>query len=168
MRRSSREEEAVGSSSNTVDYWLLITDCPVCILGRKRSLFAWAERRWGNLDMPAQWRHVDNKSICTFVQLCWSHVCLPQGDQGLQGPPGPFEYVDPPEDLYVKGEQVESIVSTMVLWSSTQFALLYTWNAGSLPVLLQFSSKAQPSVVWIVGFVGSNVEVQLVQTDLDV
>lgn len=33
-------------------------------------------------------------------------VLVPQGDQGLQGPPGPFEYVDPPEDLYIKGEQV--------------------------------------------------------------
>lgn len=32
----------------------------------------------------------------------------PQGDQGLQGPPGPFEYVDPPEDLYIKGEKVSS------------------------------------------------------------
>lgn len=32
--------------------------------------------------------------------------CCPQGEQGLQGPPGPFEYVDPPEELYIKGEQV--------------------------------------------------------------
>lgn len=33
-------------------------------------------------------------------------MCVPQGEQGLQGPPGPFEYVDPPEDLYIKGEKV--------------------------------------------------------------
>lgn len=32
----------------------------------------------------------------------------PQGEQGLQGPPGPYELVDPPEDLYIKGEQVGS------------------------------------------------------------
>lgn len=37
-----------------------------------------------------------------------------QGDQGLQGPPGPFEYVDPPEDLYIKGEQV--ICTAFLLW----------------------------------------------------
>lgn len=33
-------------------------------------------------------------------------MCDQQGEQGIQGPPGPFEYVDPPEDLYIKGEQV--------------------------------------------------------------
>lgn len=38
-------------------------------------------------------------------QYC-SSLCGPQGDQGLQGPPGPFEYVDPPEDLYIKGDKV--------------------------------------------------------------
>lgn len=35
-------------------------------------------------------------------------MLVPQGDQGLQGPPGPFELVDPPEDLYIKGEQVST------------------------------------------------------------
>lgn len=47
----------------------------------------------------------------TVAVLCsTSNVYVPQGDQGLQGPPGPFEYVDPPEDLYIKGEQVGSTV----------------------------------------------------------
>lgn len=55
-----------------------------------------------------------------------ANVLLSQGDQGLQGPPGPFEYVDPPEDLYIKGEQVRGTeflsrffcVSTrLLLWS---------------------------------------------------
>lgn len=48
------------------------------------------------------------------------NMLVSQGDQGLQGPPGPFEYVDPPEDLYIKGEQV----------SCTEFLLVF---------LLQFS-----------------------------
>lgn len=52
-------------------------------------------------------------------------VFLSQGDQGLQGPPGPFEYVDPPEDFYIKGEQVEFIDSTVVV----EFVLLYICNA---------------------------------------
>lgn len=51
-------------------------------------------------------------------------VLVPQGDQGLQGPPGPFEYVDPPEDLYIKGEQVSST------------AVLFWFLCGSTAVLL--------------------------------
>lgn len=48
-----------------------------------------------------------NRVLSVVVILCSSiTLCVPQGDQGLQGPPGPFEYVDPPEDLYIKGEQV--------------------------------------------------------------
>lgn len=47
--------------------------------------------------------------VCGSIVVLWqycSNVCSPQGDQGLQGQPGPFEYVDPPEDLYLKGDKV--------------------------------------------------------------
>lgn len=58
--------------------------------------------------------------MCSIVQLCWCIVCLPQGEQGLQGPPGPFEYVDPPEDLYIKGEQVGFIYFLLWLLQAVQ------------------------------------------------
>lgn len=41
----------------------------------------------------------------------------------MQGPPGPFEIVDPPEDYYIKGDKVEKIV-------------LYPWRNSFYSVLL--------------------------------
>lgn len=60
-------------------------------------------------------------------------MCGPQGDQGLQGPPGPFEYVDPPEDLYIKGEKV----------GSTEVPQRFCCGGicGSTVVLQEFSCK---------------------------
>lgn len=43
----------------------------------------------------------------------------PQGDQGLQGPPGPFEYVERPEDLNIKGEKVGG---TSVSYSQSDYS----------------------------------------------
>ena len=37
-------------------------------------------------------------------------MCDPQGEQGPDGPPGPSEFVNPPEDLYIKGEKVGETV----------------------------------------------------------
>lgn len=45
-RNPAREyTEEVDSSSSTLFIKLFIIDCQFCILGRKRSILAWAERR---------------------------------------------------------------------------------------------------------------------------
>lgn len=53
-------------------------------------------------------------------------VFVSQGDQGLQGPPGPFEYVDPPEDLYIKGEQVSC--TAFLLWFLFVSSAVLLWS----------------------------------------
>lgn len=58
-------------------------------------------------------------------------MCVPQGEQGLQGPPGPFEYVDPPEDLYIKGEKVGFTVPAGLLYLFRKPSLQCSSSAGS-------------------------------------
>lgn len=42
---------------------------------------------------------------CVFIS---NIVILLQGDQGIQGDPGPFEYVEPNPEDYIKGEKVKT------------------------------------------------------------
>lgn len=75
----------------------------VCVSGRKRSISVWSERRRGTSIVFFQTHPLSDITVGGSSSI---PVFVLQGDQGLQGPPGPFEYVDPPEDLYIKGEQV--------------------------------------------------------------
>lgn len=79
--------------------------------------------------MKSLWEHLEDAT-----------VLVPQGDQGLQGPPGPFEYVDPPEDLYIKGEQV----------SCTAFPLIYIY------ILCLYCSSAVVTLHMSCSFSGSS------------
>lgn len=68
-------------------------------------------------------------------------MCGPQGDQGLQGPPGPFEYVDPPEDLYIKGEKVGGTSMSYIqsdysfIMSNTVLLQFYCGSTANVPKL---------------------------------
>lgn len=79
-------------------------------------------------------------------------VLVPQGDQGLQGPPGPFEYVDPPEDLYIKGEQVSSTVVLLWFLCGSTAVLLVT-----LHLLCSALSQGPPGVKGLCGPQGLSV-----------
>lgn len=49
-------------------------------------------------------------NLLNLLKLCLMFNCvisiLLQGDQGPQGSPGPFEYVEPNPEDYVKGDKV--------------------------------------------------------------
>lgn len=76
-----------------------------------------------------------------------------QGDQGLQGPPGPFEYVDPPEDLYIKGEQVISTEVQLRFYCGTFTASVLSILQFCVVLVLQ----GAPGVKGICGLQGLSV-----------
>lgn len=82
-------------------------------------------------------QHHNSFSVSKVVSQLYC-ISGPQGDQGSEGPPGPFEYVDPPEDLYIKGEQVgETFGSAVVLLLLWQMVYVMA-SVGSTSEFLQF------------------------------